>query len=439
MRLVFCTIILGVFSLNLAFADDLLRHTQKALNELGYNAGKPDGAFGSRTENALSQYYEDRGKKYKGSFSGDMYAEIALAIAGDDDPQNASYASQSQPLFDLSGNDFCTGKFTYPRYYKKITRDFNGKEGVVVFIRSIGSSIGAYLRSKHLKNQDFASGFSRSQMQKFARHVTNAAKDRAFEKLWFGNKKGSNPAHWQSGLLANVAYFINLMDHEQLWEMGQRERIVTWGDRLFDQSHRVAGPGWGVKTKKYRWPDTAAMQIAAYALWGATSGNRAAQKEASADFDRLLGLARKDGSMATFIQGKWQDADGERNNLYHYDKTIGYMVVAASAAKRFSADLYHRKSNGADLHKIVEHNVRLVLSSIPADWEKYVEVISYSANKMLRPYNNDGNWGWTEIYMSEFPENAVKQQISKFNSLNTKKLGYSSITLGQSSCMFAAR
>ena len=53
-----------------------LRQAQSTLNEMGYDAGTPDGKMGSRTRNALSQFQTDRGIPVTGRLDATTQAEL---------------------------------------------------------------------------------------------------------------------------------------------------------------------------------------------------------------------------------------------------------------------------------------------------------------------------------------------------------------------------
>ena len=57
-------------------SNDVVK-TQKMLNQLGYNAGPVDGAYGGKTKRALEAFYAESGGSYDGKL--DTQANVAAA------------------------------------------------------------------------------------------------------------------------------------------------------------------------------------------------------------------------------------------------------------------------------------------------------------------------------------------------------------------------
>ena len=53
---------------------------QRMLNQLGYNAGAVDGAYGGKTKRALEAFYSDTGSKFDGSLDANEIADLTQAI-----------------------------------------------------------------------------------------------------------------------------------------------------------------------------------------------------------------------------------------------------------------------------------------------------------------------------------------------------------------------
>ena len=58
--------------------------SQRMLNQLGYNAGPIDGAYGGKTRGALEKFYADNGLSYDGKLDANEVADLkdALDAAG---------------------------------------------------------------------------------------------------------------------------------------------------------------------------------------------------------------------------------------------------------------------------------------------------------------------------------------------------------------------
>ena len=53
---------------------------QRMLNQLGYNAGKVDGAYGKKTLSALEHFYKDRGRAFDGELDTNEVSDLRLAL-----------------------------------------------------------------------------------------------------------------------------------------------------------------------------------------------------------------------------------------------------------------------------------------------------------------------------------------------------------------------
>ena len=61
------------------FADSVAQ-SQRILNQLGYNAGPVDGAYGGKTRGALEKFYADNGSSYDGKLDANEVADLTAAM-----------------------------------------------------------------------------------------------------------------------------------------------------------------------------------------------------------------------------------------------------------------------------------------------------------------------------------------------------------------------
>ena len=64
------TTVLTIAVGSMATASQDVFASQKMLNSLGYNAGPIDGIVGSKTTNAMTNYYADKGMTFDGTIDG---------------------------------------------------------------------------------------------------------------------------------------------------------------------------------------------------------------------------------------------------------------------------------------------------------------------------------------------------------------------------------
>ena len=53
---------------------------QRMLNQLGYNAGPVDGAYGGKTRAALERFYAQSGSKFDGNLDANEIADLRKAL-----------------------------------------------------------------------------------------------------------------------------------------------------------------------------------------------------------------------------------------------------------------------------------------------------------------------------------------------------------------------
>ena len=63
------------------FADTVAQ-SQRMLNQLGYNAGPVDGAYGGKTKRALEKFYTALGSIYDGKLDANEFIDLNAAMEG---------------------------------------------------------------------------------------------------------------------------------------------------------------------------------------------------------------------------------------------------------------------------------------------------------------------------------------------------------------------
>ena len=74
------TLLAAIFSANYSFAGTV-DTAQRMLNQLGYNAGTVDGAYGGKTRGALEQFYADIGGSFDGKLDANEVTDLQSAMA----------------------------------------------------------------------------------------------------------------------------------------------------------------------------------------------------------------------------------------------------------------------------------------------------------------------------------------------------------------------
>lgn len=429
-----------------AQADDQTRDTQQILRNLGYDPGPIDGAWGRRTSSALQAYARDTGLDFDGSLTPEIYAFLVAEhseLLTSRESLEAALTAFPIELFPID-NKSCYGNSwsanETPTYYETVNRDVHGSLRIGGFIESVGQALVAHIGDRSRNTPAYQDGGSNRRFQRFLGHLERAATDRAFTKLYFTPGGGPNPAHWVSALMNNLAYLVNYADRQELWEnVDQRKAIVDWGNRLYETSHLVSGPGSGRPVKSVRWPDTVGIQALGYVNWGLAAANIEAFSEGVEDWLFLFDFLESDGAMRTFLNGgQWQNVAGSGNNDFYYDNALGFMVIAAVSARAAGVDLFRQVNNGADLHDAVRWRLQYV-----SDWESLDRLNSepvYDAYEGRRRYwqanSFGGNWGWTEAYIHSFGDSDLSVALREQNSQRVALRAYTSVTMGPASCLY---
>ena len=101
--------------------------SQRMLNQLGYNAGPVDGAYGGKTRGALEKFYADNDSSYDGKLDANEVADLTVAM---DAAGLATY--QVAKVNEFNGQHFApefkvNGKYALP--LKSMTSVGNGVTG----------------------------------------------------------------------------------------------------------------------------------------------------------------------------------------------------------------------------------------------------------------------------------------------------------------------
>ena len=99
--------------------------SQRMLNQLGYNAGPVDGAYGGKTRGALEKFYADNGSSYDGKLDANEVADLTAAM-------DAAGLDTVDPVNFYNGQHFASefkvnGKYALP--LKSMTSVGNGVTG----------------------------------------------------------------------------------------------------------------------------------------------------------------------------------------------------------------------------------------------------------------------------------------------------------------------
>jgi len=396
-----------------AVADVLC--VQSRLDALGYSTGLPDGVLGNNTNSAAKAYLESvqtKLPKLSRKTSAEWCSELATKTANL--PGFMTDVPPGIELFDYTNASFCR-------------------------VQSIlAPPISLVIDRKHKKlisalkwfNSAISTAKARPEEAKIvAEMLEELASFKAFVKLsWRGN--GSSPAHWQTNLLKNIAFAVNVVDHHSGWQPGKRSIVVDWGDKVYSNSHYTA---WGRKQSQ-RWPDTIAAAAAAYISWGVVAPNSTALAEGRKDYHKVARLLRKKGGTRSY-HGSRKYLKGMPKNwgTRLEDKTLGDLVIAAHVAGRKKIDLFNHAPSGTSLYEAIVGWQNTL-------FENNGKAVKGEDLSFLATDGEERSWSWTEYFIFNYPNDPrtaiLRDKSEKIKKSDWSGFGYRGRATGPSTCLF---
>ena len=108
---------------------DTVAQSQRMLNQLGYNAGPVDGAYGGKTKRALEAFYAKSGGSFDGKVDANEVADLRAALGnGKSNKVNfrsgIEYENQGSMIFPKTDIDIVKSRYWWQ--HTPIINDFNG-------------------------------------------------------------------------------------------------------------------------------------------------------------------------------------------------------------------------------------------------------------------------------------------------------------------------
>ena len=267
------------------------------------------------------------------------------------------FKTKTSPLFNYKGNRFCKGGTLYTTPYSKINGGSksmtgpNGKLKAHFFALSFGHAISSYLEGEfnsdlmHQK-EDF--------INEYIPYLVKASKKKYFTvNKW--TKGGSSVAYAQTMILINLSVLMDFMDNKNLWKAGQREKIVSWGDILYERSH-YSHFGNGGRKQYHRWPDTVSKAAAAYMLWGYVNKDLKQFKDGYRDLMQEYKKIPADGKYHQHFKGPYAGVIQDSWDLFLENKTLGDLVIASYVGELVGMQTFTKPNKkGGTIKKAIDY------------------------------------------------------------------------------------
>lgn len=323
-----------------------------------------------------------------------------------------AFKNETPPLFNYKGNKFCKNGILYLISYSKINgskaNHTSGKLKSWFFSLSFGHAIASYLEGEinselAYKKEDF--------INKYIPYLTKAAEEKYFTvNKW--TKGGSSVAYAQYLILINLSVLMDFMDNRNLWKTGQRDKIVNWGNILYERSHYSHHLNGGRKQIN-RWPDTVSKAAAAYMLWGYVNKDLKKFKDGYRDLMQEYNKIPADGKYHQHFKGPYAGVIQNSWDLFLENKTLGDLVIASYVGELLGMQTFIKPNKkGGTIKKAITYLGKISSNS---------KELNGQDEKHLNNMRADGN-SWMTVYRK-----LDKTDINPLVSLHLKsseKKGY---------------
>ena len=185
------------------FADTVAQ-SQRMLNQLGYNAGPVDGAYGGKTKRALEKFYTDLGSIYDGKLDANEFIDLNAAMEG------VEHESQNKPK----------AKPTNPGYVLK-------KYRTKLIQPVINSRHFAHYKTSQLRNVKIPKDFDFVDERRL-RFLMEQGEYRIYAKQWANNGPQNGDRYKAEGCKNVLQHFLMSNDNKpvQLWTRDGKKLMV---------------------------------------------------------------------------------------------------------------------------------------------------------------------------------------------------------------------
>ena len=438
--------ILTILIPHAVFADTVAQ-SQRMLNQLGYNAGPVDGAYGGKTKRALEAFYAKSGGSYDGKL--DTNEVIDLRNAVKEIKTNNGKHKKILPKRYSTYPDWCTyeNKYTYERIENLLgnknhdlkTIELFGKsdEQMTVMIEQLTLHVNEFILHP---NQQNANDIKKIYFLLF--------ENKFFIDL---HENSHNNSLMMKDFLILSMYSFQALDRDNYFDTSEKQIFLSEIQKRFDKIKPAKKWGFTMSGCKIG-RDQGGCQNHTYShqltrtLYGATFGSIDDYAMGEKMYKFAIDDLNPDGAL-------WREAVRGRWSWNYYAHALGLLLSIADIYKHNGVDLYSYKSdkNGLTIHDAVS----FLLESIQDNekiWlyakelkgvQHYINFTDYKSpenlQKLITNTEKSGLKNWFYIYRNNFPIHPNTQLGNKLIPTYKSKLETSKHMGILAQCLYAEK
>ena len=428
------------------FADTVAQ-SQRMLNQLGYNAGPVDGAYGGKTKRALEAFYAKSGGPYDGKLDANEVIDLKNAVK-EIKTNNGKHKKILPERYSIYP-DWCTyeNKYTFKRIENLLgnknhdlkTIELFGKsdEHMLVMIEQLTLYVNEFILHP---NQQNANDIKKIYFLLF--------KNNFFIDLHENNHDDS--LNMKDFLILSM-YLFQALNRDNYLNTSEKQTFLSEIQKRFDKikpAHK-----WGFTMSKCKiGRDQGNCQNHTYShqltrtLYGATFGSSKDYAMGEKMYKFAIDDLKPDGAL-------WREAVRGRWSWRYYAHTLGLLLSIAEIYKHNGVDLYSYKSdkNGLTIHDAVS----FLLESIQDNekiWlyakelksvQHYINFTDYKSPEYLQMLTTtaerNGLKNWFYIYRNNFPIHPNTELGNKLIPTYKSKLEHSQHIGILAQCLYAEK
>lgn len=251
------------------------------------------------------------------------------------------------------------------------------------------------------------------------------------KNVFQGGKGTPEPSYGAHIGLLNIAMLVSVVDELNLWESGERQVVIDWGNKLYPRALRSRTN----KQLKIQWIDNRALAAATHVAWGLVSGSQEILDFGIELYDASIAIIKGDGEfnyILNIAQQAWRVDEAFKED----DKSVGYLVLAAHFAKKANIDLYSKANKkGKTIHDAVAWILKAHFNPEETNQKRLL-----LKQKRIGAGLEPRHWAWTVVYGVDFGDTPLGIELTAKSDEYWYEGGYwHHGSMGPLSCLFDRR